>query len=231
MKLEFGRLRDAYRRAAAAEMAASGEPCPPPEAIVRFVTGERPKKERGRILSHLARCEPCAGEAKIFARLNREIEETIGAVKPDRPRPLRFLEFSRGLKPWWIRPVAIGGLAVILLGLAYLFILRPRMTAPVWRGEAGGVQLVAPVREAVESGSWEFAWRPYRGAEAYTVEVFDPALSLIWKSGRLAVDHLSPPAGLRDVLKTGSSYFWSVSAHLENGLIVKSSLMEFALKR
>lgn len=231
MSSEFGRLRDAYRRAAADEMTTSGEPCPPPEEIARFVRGEKPKKERRRILSHLGRCEPCAGEAKIFARLSREIEDTIEAAKPERSIPSRFLESLRGPKPWWTRPVAIGGLAIILLGLAYLLILRPSMTAPVWRGNTGEIRLLAPVRETVGSGSWEFDWSPYPGAEAYTVEVFDPALSLIWKSERLAVDRLSPPAALSAVLKPGSSYYWSVSAHLENGLVVKSRLTEFGLKR
>jgi len=231
MSLEFGRLRDAYRRAATDEMAASGEPCPAPEEIARFVEGEKPRKERRRILSHLARCEPCAGEAKIFARLSREIEDTIEAARPDKSIPMRFLESLRGPKPWWIRPVAIGGFAIILLGLAYLFIIRPQMTVPVWRGSAVEIRIVAPVRTTVAGGSWEFDWQPYPEAEAYVVEVLDPALSPIWKSERLAIDRLSPPAALIAVLKPGNSYYWSVSAHLENGLVVKSGLTEFGLKR
>jgi hypothetical protein len=231
MSLEFQPLRDAYRRVAADEMAASGEPCPPPEAIARFVRSRKPRKARGKILSHLARCGSCAGEAMIFARLNREIEDTVRAAGPVSPLPWRFLESFKGMKPWWIRPVTIGGLAIVLLGLSYLFLLRPRQESPVWRGDAGEVQLVAPVGKTVEADSWEFDWRPFPGAESYSVEVSDRALSPIWKSEPLPADRLSPPASLRAALEAGSSYYWSVSARLANGLVVKSGLMEFTLKR
>ena len=90
---------------------------------------------------------------------------------------------------------------------------------------------MTPVREKTVSGAWIFDWKPIRQAESYTVEVFDRTLSSIWKSGPLHDARLAPPEELRLLLKAGSGYFWSVTARLPNGLLVKSRLGEFALRR
>jgi len=225
------RLEEIYRRLAADDLARSGEKCPSPEELARLLAEKMPGKRRRRILAHVSMCESCAEGVRMLLGAEREIDALLAGIPVRGAKNASFMQRLRTFRFGWPRPIAIGAVFLALIGLALLFVLLSRTPSSVWRGEPAEVELISPVRSAVQSGSLEFRWRAYPGAESYQVQVYDSALSPLWNSGRLTSDRLSAPDDLRSALKSGGSYFWMVSALPADGPVVKSGLAEFTWSR
>lgn len=224
-------LEEAYRRLAADELARSGEKCPSPEDLSALLAEKMPGTRRRRILDHVSMCEACAESVRMLLRAEREIDALLAGIPGSGSKNASFLHRLQTSRFGWPHPVVFGAVFLTLLVLVLLFVLRSRTPSSVWRGEPGVIELVSPIRSAVQRGELEFSWRAYPGAESYQIEVYDPALLPVWKSGRLTSDRLTAPGDLRSALKSGGSYFWMVSARLPDGLLVKSELAEFTWSR
>lgn len=224
-------LEEAYRWIAAEDLAASGEACPPSGDLAAFMIGESPRKDRKRILAHISLCGTCAKKVDALFQAEREIDDLFRGLPDGAKNNSRKKSWLQGYKLRSLHPVAVGALILAVLAIASFFLLKSRPAAPVWRGQPSEVVLIAPARGAVLSGRGEFVWKSYPGAESYRIELFDPTLSLIWKSEPLAADRISLPERVLALLQRGVSYYWSVSSRLVNGLVVKSKLSAFTIER
>jgi hypothetical protein len=107
-------------------------------------------------------------------------------------------------------------------------VFRPSAT---YRGPTPGtVELLNPVGEEVSVGNLVFRWRKAAGSAYYTLELFDPALERIWKSGNLTEESATLPQDLAATLEKGRAYFWEVTAYLSNGQKSSSPMKKFILK-
>jgi anti-sigma factor RsiW len=107
-----------------------------------LIDGELSHSQRERVLAHLARCQPCRGEAAALRALKQRMhalgEATAGTALTDRLVALGACypgQAGRGLsrRRWPVRSIAAAGLAVVGLGLpvaAFLAGGSPRQPGP-----------------------------------------------------------------------------------------------------
>jgi hypothetical protein len=219
MNAELDGLAEFLRTNLEGGQAEVGTTCPASEDLVRIVTGEAGRKERKRVLDHVAGCGECAKLLKSLLRISDEFDRLAGETGPRRkPRlvPGRRAAFT-----------ALAGLAGLALVTLAVIRLAER---PVVRGTSGlEVRLVSPKAGAVLAVTdIEFRWAAVPKAAGYRVELFDKSLARLWRSGSLSDVRMELPAEARSVLSEGQTYFWRVTASLDDGREVPSKLAEFS---
>lgn len=202
--------------------AGGGAECPPPDDLVRLVTGEAGRKERRRTLDHVAGCGECAQILKSLLRLSDEVDRIIG--KPEPRRKPKLIPGRRAAL------AALAGLAGLLVVTYAVIRLTER---PVVRGTTGAeVRLVSPKTGAALAGAdIELRWEAVPRTAGYRVELFDRSLAKLWGSAALTEVRLRLPAEARATLHEGETYFWRVTATLDDDQELQSKLAEFSIRR
>jgi hypothetical protein len=219
MNAELDRLAEFLRANLQGGQAEPGAACPASEDLVRIVTGEAGRKERKRVLDHVSGCGECAKLLRSLLRISDEFDRLAGESSPRRkPRlvPIPRAAFT-----------ALAGLAGLTLVTLAVIRLAER---PVVRGISGTeVRLVSPKPgAALAITDIEFRWAAVPKAAGYRVELFDKSLARLWRSASLSDVRMLLPAEARGVLSEGQTYFWRVTASLEDGREIPSKLAEFA---
>lgn len=229
MKISLSDLRDLAKSGIESEGRPSRDGCPSPENLVLCVRSRLPKKERARIIDHVAVCRDCAQEVKSLleisaaeAALTGDLAEAGAAQKS---KTSRAFGLPTGRPAWLIASAALA--AVFLAAVAILSISRfsPRAVQP--RGAAAGLDLVSPVEKASAGSGLKFVWKARPDSKFYVVEIFDASLSLLWRSGDVSGNEIAAPEDLTRLLKPGETYLWMVTAVLEDEVMVRSKLGQF----
>ncbi|MEN6559939.1 MAG: hypothetical protein ABFD52_04095 [Acidobacteriota bacterium] len=221
-------LMAAYWACLAEKGAEPGAGCPAPDDLVRLVTDEARRKERSRLLDHVAGCRDCALLVRSALRLSAELDGILADA------PARRTRFAgEGARLSVGRRAAVAALAG-LAGLAIVTYSVIRLTErPVIRGVSETqVRLIVPKNEAsVAAGEIEFKWEPAPRAVRYVVEIFDQSLQKTWQSDPVTETRLKLPEEARDAVPAGQTYFWRVTAVLEDGQELASKLSEFSVRK
>lgn len=210
-----------------------GSGCPAPDDIVRLVTTRASRKARARLLAHIASCGDCALVLQSILRLSREIDRlTIG------PEALQSCAQNEATKKdprrsELRRRVIVTALAG-LIGLTVItYSVVKLIDRPAFRGtRMFQIKLISPKQGAsLVADDINFKWAIVPKAMRYTVELFDKSLAKIWHTGSLTNTATELPAEARGVVLAGETYFWRVTAVLEDGEELLSRLSEFSLRR
>jgi len=222
MKTDLAQIAEVYRAYLEEKKPEKGSECPSPEDLVRVVTEEAGRKERARILDHVAGCGECAPLLKSLLRLSGEVDRLTGKAG-----------LRQGPKPLLSRRAALWALAG-LIGLTVVSYSVIRLAErPVVRGTSViQVRLISPKQgAALIAGDIELGWEAVPKASRYTVELFDASLEKIWRSGSLTGTKLKLPEDARGIVLKGETYFWKVLAVLEDGQEFASKLAEFSVQK
>ena len=222
MKADLDKLEGVLRTVSEAKRTGCGAECPPPDDLVRLVTREAGRKERRRTLDHIAGCGECAQILKSLLRLSDEVDRIIG-----KPEPLRKPKLIPGRRT---ALAALAGLAGLLVVTYAVIRLTER---PAVRGTTGvEVRLVSPKTGAALAGAdIELRWEAVPKAAGYRVELFDKSLAKLWGSAALTEVRLRLPAEARATLREGETYFWRVTATLDDDQKLQSKLAEFSIRK
>ncbi len=221
MKADKDWLEDALRSGLEERKTGDSAECPSSDDLVRLVTREAGRKERERTLDHVAGCGECAKLLKSLLRISGEFERVAAeAGVRETPRPvLRRRAVLAAV-------AALAGLTIVTFSVVRL------LEKPAVRGAAGvEVRLLSPKPGAtLASSDIEFRWEAVAGATAYRVDLFDRSLAKLWRSADLEDARLMLPAEAKALVREGESYFWRVTATLDNGREVPSKLAEFTVR-
>lgn len=99
------------------------------------------------------------------------------------------------------------------------------------RGAVSNIQLVSPVSQGLPSADLKFVWQGIPKAKYYVVEAFDTSLELVWRSEPVRLTEFHPPQALREKLNPGKTYYWIVTAVLEDGRKITSRQKEFRITK
>lgn len=108
--------------------------------------------------------------------------------------------------------------ALLAVGLAGTWMAATREEATL-RGDGSPITLVAPLGSLDATPPYQFVWRPFSGAERYTLLVVDSTGAEVY-SAALVDTVASIPAVVR--LEGGHSYVWWVQATTRLGASVTS---------
>ena len=222
MKTDLTQIAEVYRACVEEKKPEQGAGCPSPEDLVRLVTDRVRRKERARLMDHVAGCGECAPLLKSLLRLSEEVDRLTGKAEP-----------SQGPKPLLSRRAALWALAG-LIGLTVVTYSVIRLAErPVVRGTSGiQVRLISPKQGAsLAAGDIELKWEAVPKASRYTVELFNRSLEKVWRSGPITDAQLKLPEDARRVILGGETYFWRITAVLEDGQEVLSKLAEFSIRK
>jgi hypothetical protein len=120
-----------------------------------------------------------------------------------------------------------------LVGLAVVSVFVIRLfERPVVRGATGSeIKLIDPKKgEAIPARDVKFRWEAVPKASRYLVDLFGPSLEKILSSKPVSEPSLDLPADMLRALIAGKTYFWRVTAVMEEGQEVVSKLSEFSIR-
>jgi hypothetical protein len=209
------------------------------EALEKYLLGKLDERETEAVGRHLKTCALCDLELKrlqrfagvdsdddlarsaewIYAR--RKLENAfIGKIAPSAAgdtenadaQKIRLPRASHAAR--WIVPVAV--MAAGLVMIAY-FSKRegPRVIEPAQRVARGAppvrydIELTEPEGE-IHASPTVFEWKSERDDARYTLEIFTPTLSRIYRAENIAGSSWTVPDTLRTILESDAIYLWSV---------------------
>lgn len=229
-------LRRLYQAYLEEKRPGTREACPPLKDIVDLL--RNPSRRARKILSHVVDCSPCSQEVELVLKtLKSEAEFTeavgklfpkakAGSLLPCAPSP----PFCS--RPFWrlLPHSVIGILFACFLVVVFLTINGEFLGKKEGRGKAAEeVSLISPVNLAVSRKTLVFHWDGPPGAAYFILELFDHALSPLWKSPGVTATASSLPAEVALRLGKNESYFWMVTVFFPDGSKIESSLKEFSL--
>jgi hypothetical protein len=121
-----------------------------------------------------------------------------------------------------------------MIGLTIITLSVIRISdRPVVRGTAKlRIRLLSPKQGASYfAEDIKFKWEAVPKAARYTVELFNKSLEKVWRSGPISNSGTELPAEARGVIFEGETYFWRVTAVLEDGQELVSKLAEFSIRK
>ena len=233
MKTDLAHMTKIYRAYLDERKIEAGAGCPAPEDIVRLVTQGASRKARASLLAHVASCGDCARVLQSVLRLSREIARlTIG------PEALQSCAQDEVAKKDRVRLVLTRKAAVaIMVGLIGLtvvtFSVIKLSDRPTVRGTTGlQIKLISPKQGAsLVAEEIKFKWEAIPKAARYTVELFNKFLEKIWQSGPTPEAQMALQTEARSVVLKGEIHFWRVTAALDDGSEMVSTLGEFSIRR
>ncbi len=231
MKIDLAELSKAYQDRLQASGPASGAACPPLERLARCALDEMPDGERAEIVRHAADCPACAAALKRLLSLAEDTDKAAAAVaakferrRPWPPRPREAFWARFGLR----QAVAVMTVVVAVAALA-VFVPKLRVRTGMRGGPEAGIALISPGQGGTPRDGLVFKWQGLAGADAYTVEVFDSSLRLVWRSGRLTATEVRIPDEDARRLVPGDAYYWMVKTAGPGAPPVGSKLAEFSV--
>ena len=234
MKTDLAQIAEVYRAYLGGRKAEAGLGCPTPEDLVRFVTQGAGRKDRARMMAHVSNCGECARVLKSVLRLSEEVDRLTGKAEALQSCPQDgVLGRKEHVRPLFGRRPALATLAG-LIGLAILTLSVIKLSdRPVIRGTAGSrIRLISPKQGApLAARDIKFKWEAVPQAARYAVELFDKSLEKVWQSGPISDAGTELPADARGVVLEGETYFWRVTAVLEDGRELVSKLAEFSIRK
>jgi hypothetical protein len=233
MKISLAEMSRVFQGYLKDEKPADRTSCPGIEPIVECALGKVSRKARAGIVSHAANCPECAalfkeilGASRAADTFTAEVEAILDRRTQHQPPHREVLLTSLFRKP---AVAVLAGLVMVAIVTLSVFWLRD--VSGIRGGQKIQVVLVSPLGASVSRDTIQFHWSSVAPAKHYTLELFDEALRLIWRSGPVMTNTIRPEAETSRGLTPGKSYFWRVTAVRGDRLEVKSRLGKFLLEK
>jgi hypothetical protein len=180
---------------------AAGRACPDAEALAALALGEGAPEARAALADHVVTCSSCAADFRLLRALHAEaspeMPEASVAGPAGAPRKLP--------RRRWVLGAAAAALVAAGLGPLLLQKSGDRVRGPDVAVQPGnGAVLDAPPPE--------LAWPAEPNARAYRVRLFRADSTPAWDSGEIPVTTAALPAGVRESMRPGDSFYWTVQA-------------------
>lgn len=200
--------------------------------VARYVDGRIGEAERQDVEAHLAECPECSERvAAAHGSLEELREQEPPALDPEVRRKAEALgaegNGERDERHSAVRPAAIAGVLVLLLGLAgvlYWHLQGPGSTRLRSPTEGEVLTARAPADGARVSEPPVLAWEEVSGAFAYRVTLYAPDGTVLWEKDTTTT-RVPLPADVS--LTEGRRYLWRAAALHSEGRELRSNLRTF----
>jgi len=244
MKINTDDLIKIYRSYIQEQIPRSRKKCPSPKTIMNlFITpGSTHKKER--IVDHLTSCRHCAHEFGFSLEIFREegmLLEEIDRLLPQTER-LQTAEKRKTIanifrwpdgpypRPYW-KCAVLFLLTIIVVAVTILITNQFMITQKnIERGRTPGqIQLMAPTHGKAIQIPIIFKWKLAGKFDYCILEIFDEALSPVWKGPRIYKDFYQLPPEIEAKIENNKIYYWMITIFLVDGKVKESPLENFTV--
>jgi hypothetical protein len=207
---------------------------------------ETPEEEKSELLDHIFSCSKCFDEfihlKEIWSKgsqilMGRE-EQNLSRrdalrLKKLATREVRAIKSRGHSRPGLLshpkRLAAAAGTIVVIVSVAF-FIQFGRLdrSGLERRINKTTFSVIAPWGKTGEP-VLKFRWKPQSRAQNYTLEILDIALDPIFKQKGIETTEYVLPERIYDSLLEGKTYFWKVTAVLENRQEIESEFAKFII--
>ncbi len=233
MKTDLAEVSRIYREYLRGKKPAGGEACPTIERLAECVLADVAGNERVEIVGHAANCAACAAALKGLLAISAETDRVAAEIKRTAGRG--HAGGSWGAKAFWAhltgKPAVAVMAGIFVLAVISFSIFRLLERSGTRGGPGAGILLTSPVAGSLSRDGLEFRWESLAGADHYTVELFDNSLKLVWRSGPVSGNEVSPADGVGKGLNAGERYYWMVTAAMGDHSELRSRLAEFSVKK
>jgi hypothetical protein len=200
--------------------------CPGLDTFVGAMMGELSESDRESFLSHVSACPACRLKFGALAELESELEARqslipeVGlsaaeekALRRMGRQRLREMSGKRRLSvpPALRLPAAAVAAGLVLIFLGYFFIIRIPSPDQALRGKRSQeIKLVEP-GEKLKRAPEIFRWTDVKGKDIFHLSIIDDELNTVFHD-TVEETSLRLPVKVRDQLKTGKTYLWTVEA-------------------
>jgi hypothetical protein len=231
MKTDFLELSKAYQDYLQQKDPNTREPCPDIELIMASVLAEVTKRDKARIVSHAANCAKCAQVLKRLLAFSSEIDSSFESEKAlCEKKNSRAGAENKALWTWLPkrRPVYVMA-GLLCMAIIAFFVIRPMVPSNTRDvASKGQITLVSPVNTSLPLDKIQFRWEKIARARYYIVEVFDVSLKLVWRSDPIFENSADFMPGIQPLAPRGT-FYWMVTALMEDDTLSKSKLKEFSI--
>jgi hypothetical protein len=214
--------------------------CPSIGEISSFFRRPTSRRKKYRLLRHIMDCDSCRNEFEWINELHRgaaRFGENIMALDLGRISKRRFLDASSCFRIPAKRKfvwVALGAAAIVCGVLVFGPTPRfPQERTAVYRdnGQPQIQNIFPPLRAVVAKNDLYFRWGSPLPSEFYILELFDPAMTLFWRSPPSSKNQIRLPDSVLLTLESGQNYFWCVSGMGNDHVVIESPMFSFQLAR
>jgi hypothetical protein len=238
MNITHKELCELYRAHLDRQIPVSRKKCPATKDLLNLFNSRTRERRKAKVVDHLSRCMYCTHEFSLLIeikrgtnRLDREIDHCLKTQGLREPKRFDFVQKPVFLRAIWRYAVLGAGMLVLSAGLVTLFQIKTPLTfrVPIVREIRGdGIQVLAPGEGIVSKSRLVFRWKTRGFVDHYILEVFDDALSPVFRSPEIKGTFYLLP---KDLAKRLSSqrYFWMISGFAINEKVIESRLCQFFL--
>jgi hypothetical protein len=217
--------------------------CPEREDFVRFCLGESDEGAMRQFLDHALICPVCRPRLRLLTKLRADVEpkgdgipdtglthQASGVLRKmaaDRLRSLR--PAARPLRLRLLPLGAVASIGLIALVAGYLFLRNaPSSNFAVRGGAHLTLRLLEPGVKSREAPT-TFSWSDVKGRDDFLFVLVNNELDTIYEAGTTATQ-LSLPDAVRQELKRGVTYLWTVRALEGSGRELAWASREFQIE-
>lgn len=233
MKTNFAEISRLYQEHLRSNGRGAIDSCPDPEHLIKSVTGRVSRKEKAEIIRHVGNCIECARVLKATLNISAETDQFVSQVDVISEHGSDYHEnHNRGLWNWVIRRPIVATLISMIVVAVFAFSIFRLLDKPGTRGGPGSkVQLISPAKASLQGDNISFKWEGLTNVDNYVVELFDKSINLVWRSGPLHGNEARLPDKVGKDMISGETYYWSVTAVMNDQIEIRSPLAEFSVKK
>ena len=222
MSSDLDKLKELFQGYAASKASPSREGCPAAAEIVDSFEPGASRRQKKRVIEHIAGCPFCREEFMMLVR-RRAAEGVAEAPAPS------WAAGRRARVPLWRFAAAMIGLVLTVSSL--VVVVRQRDRWNVIRSGGAAIRLLAPKPDQRLSSPPLCRWEDRADADHYILELFDEALLPVWTSGPISGSELRLPPEVYARLLQGRRYFWMVTGYSGQAPIGESRMGRFVVIR
>lgn len=231
MKYDDDLLKAAFQAGMATPGPRDRRGCPSPESLARSFEPRASRREKRRIIDHLATCSFCREEFEFYHELqvfHKELQ--IEYEEDDHAEAIDTIaKGGRSLVRPLLNYVSLL-LGFIIISSAVILLFKSVNISETERSKPSAVILAYPTSSHHMSEELTFQWKPYPSAQYYVLELFNDSLEPLWTSPPIQGLQIRLPRELGDEIKPGSHYYWMITAYSGPSKTGESKLMPFVIR-
>lgn len=236
MKLNNTNLRELYQADIEDKIPLTRKFCPYPKELLLLFRLKKSEEKKTKIVDHITGCYYCSKEFEFVVealrcekKMKQIAEELISKRAKNPILKSSMFKFLTSRFKWGY--ASLIACALLAFSLTVIFVVSTKFENNKYRGlTQNQVKLTKSKKRSLTKSTLTFEWEYVKEADYYVFEIYNETLYPIWTSNKITKNNIFLPSEASLKLEDSKTYYWMVTAFLQNGIKKESSLTEFQFK-